>query len=55
MKVIFRIEYDTRWGENLCVVLDGAEAERLKLDPVLGMRYADGEWQLMIDLPAGAA
>lgn len=55
MKVFFRIEYDTRWGENLCVVLDAAEAERLKLDPVLGMRYADGEWQLLIDLPAGAA
>lgn len=55
MKVFFRIEYDTRWGENLCVVLDAAEAERLRLDPVLGMRYADGEWQLLIDLPAGAA
>lgn len=55
MKVFFRIEYDTRWGENLCVVLDDADAERLKIDPVLGMRYEEGEWRLTVDLPAGAA
>ncbi len=55
MKVIFHLEYNTRWGENLCLVLGADTADRLKKDPVLGMRYVDGVWQLVVDLPAGAA
>lgn len=55
MKVIFHLEYNTRWGETLCAVLDPAEADRLGTDPVLDMRFVDGLWRLMVELPAGAA
>lgn len=55
MKINFQLEYATRWGENLCVVIDSADAERLNLDPLYAMRYLDGTWQLALEVPDGAA
>lgn len=55
MKIIFNLEYNTRWGEILCVALDAAEADRLGLEATLRMRYIEGVWQLVLDAPEGAS
>ena len=54
MKINFQLEYKTHWGENLCVVLDKADAERLELNPIYAMRYQDGVWKLALEVPAAA-
>ena len=54
MKVVFRIHYNTVWGQKLCVV--GSIPQLGSWEPVLAkeMRYvADGEWFLELDLPEG--
>ncbi len=55
MKIYFQLEYATRWGEMLCVVIDAADAERLNLDPVYAMRYQEGVWSLALEVPEGAS
>ena len=52
MKVVFRIHYNTVWGQKLCVV--GSIPQLGNWESVLAkeMRYvADGEWALELDLP----
>ena len=52
MKVIFRIHYNTVWGQKLCVV--GTIPQLGNWEPVLAkeMCYvADGEWALELELP----
>ena len=48
MKVVFRIHYNTVWGQKLCVV--GSIPQLGNWESVLAkeMRYvADGEWALV--------
>ncbi len=55
MKLNFHLNYGTRWGENLALVLDKEDAERLGLNPLYAMRYNEGEWQLAVEVPEGAS
>ncbi len=55
MKLYFEVEYHTSWGENLCMVLNPSDAERLELNPLYAMRYTDGVWSLSVEVPAGAS
>ena len=55
MKINFHLNYGTHWGENLALVLDPKDAERLELNPCYAMRYHEGEWQLALEVPAGAS
>ncbi len=55
MKITFQLEYTTHWGENLEVVINQADAERLQLDSCYAMRYKEGRWELIMEAPEGAA